>query len=113
MVSSGELRIGGDIEPELMHELNVLRTEARGMWSDRVLTDASIRRINFETQPRTRFRHALPSVAREFRLFVGCQLVRESANHSRGIQARCSHHDGFEDIGRRDYQQRNRLTLLF
>src|SRR5260221_10531479 len=69
MMRSRKLRIASDIEPELVHKFNILRTHARSVRSKGVFANGSVGRTHFHHQPWTRLRQPLPGVAGELGLF--------------------------------------------
>ena len=100
-------------EPEFVHQFDVLRPHARSVRAKCIFADGSIGRADLQSQTRTRLRQTLPGVTGEFGLFVGGELVGQSADHTAGIEALRRHHDRFEHIGGRHHQQRNRLAFFF
>jgi len=53
VVRSGVPGILGDVEPELVHELNVLGAQAWGMRPQRILANGSVGSADFQAQART------------------------------------------------------------
>src|SRR6202020_3577233 len=84
VVGSRKLGIGRNVEPELVHELDILSPHARRVWAESVFTQSSIGRADFQHQTRTRLRQSLPGIAGELCLFVGSQLIGKTANDPRG-----------------------------
>ena len=113
VVRPGEFGIGGDVEPELVHEFNVLRAQTRRVRADQILANRAVGSADFQAQARAGLGHALPGVAGQFGLLVSRELVREATDHACGIEALRGDHDGIEDVGGRDYQQMNWLALFF
>src|SRR3984885_5795528 len=110
---SGKVGVGGDVEPELVHKLDILRTQPRIVRADGVLAHSSIRGTDFQRHAWSRLSHALPGIARHFRLFVGSELVRKTADYANGIEPLCGNHNRFEYIGRWNHKERNGLSFLF
>src|SRR5271166_1827293 len=49
-----EFRVGGNIEPQLVHEFDVLRAHARRVWAEGVFADGAVGGAHFQRQTRTR-----------------------------------------------------------
>ena len=103
VVRASVFGIGGDVEPEFVHEFDILRTQARVMWANGVLAHGAIGSAHFQAQARTRLRHALPCVTRKFGLLVCGELVGKAADHTDGIEPLRRNHDGFEYVGCRNH----------
>src|ERR1700732_1780396 len=82
VVSTSELRVGGNVEPKSVHELDILRAHPWCVRSKREFTNGSVRSANFQSQARTWLRQTFPSIAGELGLLVGREFVGESANHA-------------------------------
>src|SRR5215467_6551697 len=78
VMRSRELGVGGNVKPQLVHKLDVLRAHARCVWAERILANGPIRRADLQSESRTRFLQAFPSIAGELRLFVSGKLVGQS-----------------------------------
>src|ERR1051326_8725825 len=85
VVCSSELWIRSDIEPQFVHEFDVLGAHARGVWSKGVLANGTVRRTNFQGQSRARLRQALPGVSGQLGLFIRSELVRKAADNPAGV----------------------------
>src|SRR3984957_21260048 len=98
------LVVGSDVQPELMHELHILRAHTRGVRPDVVLTNGSIRSADFEGDTWTRLGHALPGVTGQLGFLVGGELIGKPADDPSRIQALRGDHDGVKDNGCRTPQ---------
>src|SRR5580700_109534 len=113
VVGPGEPGIAGDVEPELVHEFDILRAQARSMRSNDILANRAVGGADLQAQAGTGLGHAFPGVASKLGLLVSGELVGEAADHARGIEALRGHHDGFEYIGRRNHEKGNGLAFFF
>ena len=64
VMSPGKLGIGSDVEPELVHEFDILGTHAGRVRTEGVFTDGAIGGAHFQSQAGTWFGQTFPSIAR-------------------------------------------------
>src|ERR1700677_370583 len=105
VVSAAIRGIGGNVEPHLVHEFDILRTHPRGVGSERVFVDSSSGLVNLQSQSRSGFRQTFPRVPELLGLLVGGELVGEPTDDAARVQALGSYDNCLKDIGSRDYKQ--------
>ena len=81
VVSAGEFRVGSNVQPQLVHQFQILHPQAGSVGPESIFADGTVRCTDFKHQARTRFRQPFPSITGEFSLFIGTELVRESTDH--------------------------------
>jgi len=87
VVKMAELGIAGQLQPNVMHQLEILRTEARSVRAEDVFPLAAVRSDHFHLHARLGIGQALPGVAGEFALFFRGELIGEAADHQGGAEA--------------------------
>ena len=75
MMRSRVLGIAGDIEPELVHEFDVLCPQPGSVGTQSEFADAAIRQVNLDGQSRLRFGQPFPGGAGQLSLLVGSEFV--------------------------------------
>jgi hypothetical protein len=75
MVKSPEFGVRGDLQPELVKQLQILWAEARRMRSERINIGAAVRENHLKFEAGARLGKALPSVPCKLGLFVGGKLI--------------------------------------
>src|SRR5580700_9207292 len=86
VVRACELGVSGNVEPQLMHQFDVLWPHARRVGTERVLAHCAVRRTDLQRQTRTGLGQPLPRIAGKFRLLIGGELVRKAADYSAGVE---------------------------
>src|ERR1700736_3720402 len=110
---AGILRVRSNVQPELMHQFNVLRAQTRVMRSQGILANAAVGSVYLHNQPWTWLWQALPGIAGKLGLLIGAELIREAADDPAGTQALRRHHNRFEYVRGWHHEKMNGLAFFF
>ena len=80
MMGAGESRVGRDLQPEMVQQIEVLITQSGQMRPKVVLSRHAVRHSYFHHQARFGIGKPFPGVTRELGLFIRTQLVGKAAD---------------------------------
>src|ERR1700737_4020309 len=96
-----------------MHQLNILRSQSRGMRPEGGFANPAVRSIDVQDEAGAGFRQTLPGIAGKLGLLVSTELVGETANDPAGPPPLRRHYNGFEHIRGGPHEKMNRLAFFF
>jgi len=102
-----------NIQPDLMHQMNVFRLHGWCMGTNAIALNCGVGAYHHKDELPLRLRHGLPGLAQAEGLFFSRHLAGEPGHHGGAFQRIGSLDNGRPDVARRYNKQGNLFAAIF